>query len=98
MRTGAWIVVVTLGLALAASAQQRHELSLFGSRSDAGYHAAYGYGAAFNEAWTPRFSTAIAVRVDDATVCVGGSFLTRPCTEIKMRTHPIDLSGNYHFL
>jgi hypothetical protein len=81
-----------------ASAQQRHELSVFGSHSDAGYHAAYGYGAAFSEAWTPRFSTAIAAGVDEATVCVGGSFLERPCTQIKLRTHPIDLFGRYHFL
>ena len=98
MRSAAWIVVLGFCLVEAALAQPRHELSLFGSHSDAGYHAAYGYGAAFSESWTPRFSTAIAVGVDDATVCVGGSFLERPCTQIKLRTHPIDFSGRYHFL
>jgi outer membrane protein W len=98
MRSASWIVTLGFCLVHAASAQQRHELSLFASHSDAGYHATTGYGAAFSEAWTPRFSTAIAVGVEDPTVCVGGSFLERPCTQIKLKTHPIDLSGRYHFL
>jgi outer membrane protein W len=98
MRTGAWLVVFAFGHLHAASAQQRHELSIFVSHSDAGYRAAHGYGAAFSEAWSPRFSTAIAAGVEDVTVCVGGSFLERPCTQIKLQTHPIDVSGRYHFL
>ncbi len=98
MRIAAWVAVLAFCLAHEASAQQRHELSLFGSHSDAGYHAAYGYGAAFSESWTPRFSTVIAVGVDDATVCVGGSFLERPCTQIKLRTRQVDLSAHYRFL
>jgi outer membrane protein W len=98
MRRGTWLVVIAFCLAHSTSAQQRHELSLFGSHSDAGYHAAYGYGAAFSESWTPRISTAIAIGVDEATVCVGGSFLERPCTQFKLRTRPIDLSARHHFL
>jgi len=57
-----------------------------------------GYGAAFNESWTPRFSTQIAVGFEKPEVCVGGSFLNIPCTPVKLTTHPIDLAGRYHFV
>jgi hypothetical protein len=98
MRNATWVVILAFCLAGPASAQQRHELSVFGTHSDGGYRAGSGYGAAFSESWTPRFSTAIAIGVEDATVCVGGSFLERPCTEIGLQTHPIDVSGRYNFL
>lgn len=91
------VIILILCSGRAAFAQQRHELALFVSDSNDS-NRVRGYGAAFNEAWTPHFSTQIAAGVEDPETCIGGSFLVAPCTTFKVRTYPIDFSGRYHFL
>lgn len=97
MRSIRWIVLV-FGLAPVLPAQPRHGLSVFFSDANAQYHPSRGYGLAFDERWTPRFSTRIAAGVERPTVCVGGRFLEVPCTEVRLETHPVDLTARYHFV
>jgi hypothetical protein len=97
MRKQRLVAVVILWLAPAAFAQQRHAISLFATNS-ATTRAFGDYGAAISETWTPRFSTQVAMSVEDPEVCLGGSFLTRPCTRTVLRTYPVDVVGRYHFL
>ena len=97
MRTGGMIAILIVCTARLTFAQQKHEFSIFLSQSNT-YRATRGYGAAFNQTLTPRFSVQIALAVEEPTVCVGGSFLTTPCTQLKLRTYPVDLTGRYHFL
>jgi len=80
-----------------AFAQPRHEISAFLSHADGLYRATRGYGVAYDEMWTPRFSTQIAVGVEEPEVCVGGSLFGPPCTRFRLKTYPVDLAGRYHF-
>jgi hypothetical protein len=92
------IVILVNSFATVAFAQQ-NQLWVFYSRSENSVHRDRGYGAAFSHAWTPRFSTAIAVAVEDPVVvhCVGGIFTPQKCSEVSLRTYPVDLTGRLHF-
>jgi hypothetical protein len=99
MRRAAFLVILINSLATVAFGQH-NQLSVFFSQSESKFHASHGYGAAFNRTWTPRFSTGIAVGVEDPVVafCVGGILSPQRCSEVTMRTYPVDLSGRFHFL
>ena len=93
------MVVVANALASVTLAQH-NQVSLFFTQAPTSVRARGGYGAAFHHAWTPRFSSGIAVAVEDpvVAVCVGGIFTPQRCTEVSLRTHPVDLLGRFHFL
>ena len=99
MRKLALITVLLACLATTAFAQS-NQLSIFFSQSAGSVHTHHGYGAAFIHSWTPRFSTAIAAAVEDPVVgiCVGGILTQERCTDVKLRTYPVDLTGRFHFL
>jgi hypothetical protein len=99
MRRLAFVVVLLNSLATAAFAQS-NQLSIFYNQSAGSVHTDHGYGAAFIHAWKPRFSTGIAVAAEDPVVgiCVGGILTQERCTDIKLRTYPVDLTGRFHFL
>lgn len=99
MRKLAFVVVLLNSFATVAFAQS-NQLSVFFSRSAGSVHTHTGYGAAFIHSWTPRFSTAIAAAVEDPIVgiCVGGIVTPEKCTDIKVRSYPVDLTGRFHFL
>ena len=94
------LVVVLLNSPAAAASAQSNQLSVFFSQSAGSVHPHHGYGAGFIHSWTPRFSTGIAVAVEDpvAGICVGGILTPERCTDIKLRTYPIDVTGRFHFL
>jgi hypothetical protein len=99
MRRMAFVVVLLNSLANAAFAQS-NQLSIFYNQSAGSVHTDHGYGAGFIHSWTPRFSTGIAVAAEDPIVgiCVGGILTPEKCTDIKLRTYPVDLTGRFHFL
>ena len=99
MRRTVLVVVLVNSLATVTFAQH-DQLSVFFSQSPSSVHANHGYGAAFNHSWRPRFSTGIAVAVEDpvVAVCVGGIFTPLRCSEVSLRTYPADLTGRFHFL
>jgi outer membrane protein W len=99
MRRTAFLVVLINSLATATFAQH-NQVSVFFSQSPSSVRGDRGYGAAFNHAWTPRFSTGVAVAVEDAVVavCSGGIFTPQRCSEFSARTYPVDLTGCFHFI
>jgi outer membrane protein W len=99
MRRLAFVTVLLNSLATAAFAQS-NQLSIFFNQSAGSVHTHHGYGAALIHLWTPRFSTGIAAAVEDPVVgiCVGGILTPEKCTDIKVRTYPVDLTGRFHFL
>lgn len=96
MRRTTLLIVLASSLATATYAQQNNELTVFLSQSVAG--RSRGYGAAYNRMWTPRFSTGISVGAEDADVTHCFGFFTQQCFQAKLQTHPVDLTGRFHFL
>ena len=71
---------------------------VFVSRGNADYRASTGYGLAFNEMWTRRFSTQFAFSSENVEVCLGGAFLQTPCKRMDVTTHPFEASARYQFV
>src|SRR5688572_26162685 len=99
MRRTALVAVLANLLATVALAQQ-NELAVFVSQFQTSDRGKVGYGVSFSRNWTRRFSTAIAVAVEDPVVafCTGGILTPQRCSEITLRTHPVDLTGRFHFV
>jgi hypothetical protein len=98
MRIAAVVVVLVHALATVALAQQ-NEVALFISnlQPDRG---GGGYGVSFHRTWTPRFSTGISIAAEEPAVvgCVGSILTQLTCTEVDLRTYPVDLTGRFHFI
>lgn len=83
----------------AVTLAQQNQVSVFLSQSQED-RSNRSYGLSVQRLWVPRFSTALAVAMEDPVVrsCSGGWKSAWVCREVTLRTYPIDLTGRFHFV
>ncbi|MFZ2490697.1 MAG: hypothetical protein WA208_04350 [Thermoanaerobaculia bacterium] len=93
------VLVFLISSLSAVTLAQQNQVALFLSQSQE-ERSNRSYGLSFQRQWVPRFSTGLAVAMEDPVVrsCSGGWKSPRVCREAMLRTYPIDLTGRFHFV